>query len=1031
MAVRLAQQVGRLQNYRDVALRAGDKLHGYVVRKVTPVPTFHLTAVQLDHEKTGAEHLHIARADPNNLFSVGFRTTPNDSTGVSHILEHTALCGSAQYPCRDPFFKMLNRSLSTFMNAFTANDYTMYPFSTCNTRDFENLLRVYLDAAFFPLLKELDFLQEGWRIEHKDPNDPASPLVFKGIVFNEMKGALESQDSLFYTRAQQYLFPDSPYAHISGGDPPAILDLTHAQLVAFHKHCYHPSNARFVTYGDMPLDHHLELINNIALSHFTRAAATAPVSVPSRWTAPQEKTDTYAPSTLPVNPTKQTTVSVAFLTRTTPTPYESLLGRLTSTLLLDGPTTPMYKALIASGMGADYSPNTGYDAHTKQPSFAVGLKDIEANTADRVVEVAMETLQAVVKQGFSQKAIEAALHQMVLSQKHQSTRFGLGLASALMGPWIHDDDPVPYLAVDELVARFRNSPDTPLSSTSSPDATPQYLQLGGNAALQGWIQHNLLDNQHRLKLVMSPDPEYKQKLEAAEAARLASISSNLTPSAREKIVTLGKELLQYQSKPQDASCLPTLHIADIDRTVRPTLVEHTGSPSRPLQLAIQPTNGVSYFRGIVDAAHVPADLQPFLPLFCSVVASLGAGARNHMDFDLAAKAVSGGFHFSSSLVPHHTRPNTFEQIVMFDTHGLTDGFDETFALFRDLFHSPHLDNRDHLATLLRMMATSSSQALTDSAHSLALSLASSQLDSMHALSEVHSGFYQMLHLQRLASGPIDDVIERLQTLKRLVLDRAVNRTAVNCDEPSRAASLNAMTSFLDALPAAASPRDRLLTPDGKPASQVTLSNSTSTANVPTPSLGLTTFVSTNLNVNFSARALPTVPYTHPDSAPLALLASIMSHKFLHREIREKNGAYGGGASHSNSVFRFYSYRDPSTLETIAAFDAAAQWACQGHFTDTDLAEAKLSLFQSLDAPVAPAAYGSHLFVNGLTDHMRQAKRVQLLDATRDDLVHVAQTYLAAPTKVSTVMFGSEQHAARAAGAGWTVKSLDSIYQGLL
>jgi presequence protease len=195
-----------------------------------------------------------------------------------------------------------------------------------------------------------------------------------GIVFNEMKGALESQDSLFYTRAQQYLFPGTTYEHISGGDPLAILDLTHAQLVAFHLHCYHPSNARFVTYGDLPLAHHLELIDGIALSHFVRAAPTAPVTVPARWSAPREKTDTYAPSSLPVHVDKQTTVSLSFLTRTIPSPYETLLGRLVSTLLLDGPTTPMYKALIASGLGADYSANSGFDAHTKQPSFGVGLK---------------------------------------------------------------------------------------------------------------------------------------------------------------------------------------------------------------------------------------------------------------------------------------------------------------------------------------------------------------------------------------------------------------------------------------------------------------------------------------------------------------------------------------------------------------------------------------------------------------------------------------------------------------------------------
>lgn len=228
-----------------MVLSPGDKLYGFTVQQSVAVPSMHLTGVVLHHEATGAKHLHIARADANNLFAVTFKTPPTDSTGVAHILEHTTLCGSEKFPCRDPFFKMLNRSLSTFMNAFTASDYTMYPFSTCNTRDFENLLEVYLDATFFPRLAKLDFLQEGWRIENEIVNDKSSPLVFKGVVFNEMKGALESQDSLFCTRAQQALFEGSVYEHNSGGDPRDIVHLSYQQLKQFHQQYYHPSNAFF------------------------------------------------------------------------------------------------------------------------------------------------------------------------------------------------------------------------------------------------------------------------------------------------------------------------------------------------------------------------------------------------------------------------------------------------------------------------------------------------------------------------------------------------------------------------------------------------------------------------------------------------------------------------------------------------------------------------------------------------------------------------------------------------------------------
>uniref|UniRef100_A0A8B9HC56 Pitrilysin metalloproteinase 1 n=1 Tax=Astyanax mexicanus TaxID=7994 RepID=A0A8B9HC56_ASTMX len=238
--------------------------------QVTPVPDLFLTAVKLDHDVTGAQYLHAARDDSNNLFSVQFRTTPMDSTGVPHILEHTVLCGSQRFPCRDPFFKMLNRSLSTFMNAFTASDYTMYPFSTQNAKDFQNLLSVYLDAVFFPCLRELDFWYEGWRLENENPTDPSSSLVFKGVVFNEMKGVFSDNERVYAQHLQNKLLPDHTYSVVSGGEPLAITDLTWEQLKHFHATHYHPSNARFFTYGDLPLEQHLKQIQEEALCKFQR-----------------------------------------------------------------------------------------------------------------------------------------------------------------------------------------------------------------------------------------------------------------------------------------------------------------------------------------------------------------------------------------------------------------------------------------------------------------------------------------------------------------------------------------------------------------------------------------------------------------------------------------------------------------------------------------------------------------------------------------------------------------------------------------
>nr|KAF6432108.1 pitrilysin metallopeptidase 1 [Rousettus aegyptiacus] len=316
---------------RALQYRVGEKMHGYTVSQVTPVPELFLTAVKLDHDGTGARHLHLAREDSNNLFSVQFRTTPMDSTGVPHILEHTVLCGSQKYPCRDPFFKMLNRSLSTFMNAFTASDYTMYPFSTQNPKDFQNLLSVYLDAAFFPCLRELDFWQEGWRLEHEDPTDPKTALVFKGVVFNEMKGAFADSERVF--------------------------------------------------------SQHLRQIHEEALSKFQRIEPNTAVPPQQRWEMPREHHVHCAPDALAAGSPRQTTVSVSFLLPDITDTAEAFALTLLSTLLVSGPSAPFYKALIESGLGSDFSPDVGYNGHTRDAYFSVGLQGVAEADVARVRDI--------------------------------------------------------------------------------------------------------------------------------------------------------------------------------------------------------------------------------------------------------------------------------------------------------------------------------------------------------------------------------------------------------------------------------------------------------------------------------------------------------------------------------------------------------------------------------------------------------------------------------------------------------------------
>ncbi|KAG9355172.1 hypothetical protein JZ751_000010 [Albula glossodonta] len=529
---------------REKALRyeVGQHIHGFTVKEVTAVPDLFLTAVKLTHDNTGAQYLHVARDDSNNLFSVQFRTTPMDSTGVPHILEHTVLCGSQKYPCRDPFFKMLNRSLSTFMNAFTASDYTMYPFSTQNSKDFQNLLSVYLDAVFFPCLRELDFWQEGWRLENENPTDPNTPLVFKGVVFNEMKGAFSDNERLYAQHLQNKLLPDHTYSVVSGGEPLAIPDLSWEQLKQFHATHYHPSNARFFTYGDLPLEQHLKQIQEEALSKFERTEPDTSVPSQKPWDKPREDHVTCGPDALAPDPAKQNTLCMSYLLGEACWEIEfltcvillnqGLLGDITDTfeaftlsmlssLMISGPNSPFYKALIEPKIGTDFSSVVGYDGSTKEASFSIGLQGMAEKDIENVKQIISQTIDSIIDNGFEEERIEALLHKLEIQMKHQSTSFGLSLASYIASCWNHDGDPVELLKISESVSRFRQSLKD----------DPRYLQEK--------VRHYFKDNTHRLTLSMSPDQSFYEKQAEAERVKLQKKVQALSENDRKDIYEKG------------------------------------------------------------------------------------------------------------------------------------------------------------------------------------------------------------------------------------------------------------------------------------------------------------------------------------------------------------------------------------------------------------------------------------------------------------------------------------------------------------
>ena len=516
------------------------------------IPSLKLQYQEYRHRKTGAQHIHLAADNKENVFLVALRTVPMDSTGVAHILEHTALCGSEKYPVRDPFFMMIRRSLNTFMNAFTSSDWTAYPFASQNKKDFNNLLDVYLDSVFFARLDPLDFAQEGHRLEFADANDLTSELTFKGVVYNEMKGAMSSINSTLWQTMSKYLYPTSTYHYNSGGEPADIPDLTYDQFKAFYKTHYHPSNAIFVTFGDIPAAEHQQHFEEQALSRFDKLDCHIAVNNEQRYTEPQYFEETYPYDEDEQGSTENNThIVLSWLLGDSTDLEATMQARLLASVLLDNSGSPLQKALETTDLGTSPSPMCGLEDSQKELCFACGIEGSNPDSADEVEKLILDVLKDVADNGLPHEQVAASLHQLELSQRELSGGgypYGLHLILTSLTSATHRGDPVALLNLDPVLDKLQQ-------------------QINDPDFIKGLARDLLLNNQHRTRLVLKPDTELGHVKEQAEKDRLAAIKASLSDIEKQAIIDKAAALKERQEMEEDLEILPKVGIEDVPAEV--------------------------------------------------------------------------------------------------------------------------------------------------------------------------------------------------------------------------------------------------------------------------------------------------------------------------------------------------------------------------------------------------------------------------------------------------------------------------------
>jgi Zn-dependent M16 (insulinase) family peptidase len=929
------------------------------------IRTLDFTVHKYVHRNTGAEHFHFDSDHDENVFLIALRTMPEDSSGVAHILEHTALCGSARFPVRDPFFLMIRRSLNTFMNAFTGSDYTAYPFASQNRKDYFNLLDIYLDAVFFARLDPLDFAQEGHRLEFAKPSDPSSDLVYKGIVYNEMKGDTSSPVSRLYSTMQHHLFPTSTYHYNSGGDPKEIPGLKYDDLHSFYRSHYHPSNAVFMTFGNIPVIELQSFFEEKALSQFDKRDDSIGVDLERRYDEPKRFVESY-----PETESKQRTHVIISWLLGENTDLEMLLKcHLLSDVLLDTSASPLRKALEGSELGSAISPLSGLEETNREMSFTCGLERSEQAHTEAIEALIENTLKNILRDGISVDRLESVLHQLELSQREiggDGSPYGLQVMFSCLSAAIHRGDPLSLLDLEAALVKLRQSIQDPQFIT----------QL---------IADLLVNNPHRVTLTLVPDTQMAEREDTEEKETLELIKRSLPEEQISALIKQADALAIRQLAEEDLSVLPKVGLEDVGTPhVDPESTRHK-SPT-PITYFKVGTNGVTYQQVIARLPRLPE--YELLPLYTGLLTEIGSASRSYIDTQLQQHAKTGGINAFTSIRTEAADLSEYQAYYTVSSKTLANKTGDMFALVKDTTEQPNFTEHGRIRELVKQFRVRRDASITGSGHLLAMAAASSGL---RPVTHFNYQLYGIGGLQRLRS--LDDSLDDSVNLAKFVDDlstmheqlRAGQRQLLLITDPSSTSAVVALESLW--------------------------SESTNDANeslsIEMASVDQDLAFTANTQVNFCAAVYPTVPENDPDSPALSVLASVLRNGYLHPVIREQGGAYGGGAMHdsANGIFRFYSYRDPNLQTTFDVFDRAMEWLNSNALDAALVEEAILGLVSSLDAPGSPAGEARLSFHNqlfGRNSDVRKSFREAILNTTVDNVSRAAANYLAGDRRRATI-----------------------------
>ena len=962
-------------------LRENETIHGFRLLKQQTAPDIDAKGYAFVHEKSCARLFFLENDDDNKVFSISFRTTPADDTGVAHIVEHSVLCGSRKYPLKEPFVELVKGSLNTFLNAMTFPDKTMYPVASRNDKDFQNLMDVYLDAVFYPVMKETPeiFQQEGW---HYEIESAAEPLRYSGVVYNELKGALSSPDDVLENKVMLSLYPDTTYGFESGGDPDAIPTLTYEGFCAFHSRYYHPSNSYIYLYGALDIEEKLAYLDREYLSSFDRIEPHSEIALQKPFGEMVRQEAAYSISE-GEKESEKTFLALSWLVGEADDAEAMLALDILQHALLQTEAAPLKKALMDAKIGKDVS--SSFEDALRQPYMSLIVTGSEAERADELCSLTEKELRRLVDDGIDKTLLEASINRLEFKVREAdfgTSPKGLVYNIKIMNSWLYDADPALYLYYEELFQRMREG-------------------LKGRY-FEEVLEKRLLKNTHRSLVVLKPSKTLSAERDKALAEALEKKKQSFTSEEIEGIVEMNKRLKERQESPETPEALatiPLLALSDIRREVEKLpLVEREIEGCKTLFSDVF-TNKIAYINLWFDAQGVPQEHIPYLYLLTGLLDAVDTESHTYAELSNISNLHTGGISYENSAIARTGEPDSCLPLFRVRARAFVRKLPELFSFLAEVLTESKFTDKKRLEELCgQCRAVLEARVMSASQRSMAARIAS-YLSPAGAHNE-----QAMLSFYSFVADITDHFDERFEELSRtlasllpLVFTQGGLTIGVTLSEDEYGAFAEEAQKFCRRLPQEKAKPQRYSF-DVRAKNEGILSSS---------------------RVQYVGKAANFLRLGFSYTGSMDVLETILRYDYFWTKIRVQGGAYGAFTQISRvGTLFFSSYRDPNLKETLDVFDKTSDYLASFDVSDREMVKFIIGTISTLDVPLTPQLKGSvaqDRFFRQLTDADRQKTRDEILATRQEDIRALAAVVDACMKENILCVFGNEEKLKENAG----------------